>query len=548
VRGAFGIGEEQIGGPRYMPAGESDTNVGAGRGVDIDVEDGEYHGMALGPIMQEVDAKKEGIASFRWPSISSRREIGVDEHGHGRGEDDPFLVPPPTQHGGKSRSSKSMRSVMSNATSLAFLELYESDEEALNDAGREGKKKKEDVVPWETLRHKSIKRGILEQVRKDAGWVDSLRGVVGSSFSVLGGEGLADTGAKIGKVKKRHAHVRGDSDLRIEDLIGGDGSGSPNVLDKIDLRTGTKRNGADTRPRSTNRPSLRTLDSTVSATASRANSSRAAYSTISTPSEGNGFRILTESPLPRPPELHSRNSRTSYASRSHTNDTPGDSGYWWWGEASANIDRYTPMPTRGCMSRSQSRSQSTSPAKGGRNAGPLTRDVLPQSPPRIMSPMLEDRLCFTPSPGQSTRVDPVKPTSPWGWGVGVGEVSSPTLMPKSRAGVKEKNKEKRLHSPRPRPLPLPFPRDPDRGLFNSPQPKEDIFRGRLVKQHSPSKQIGLSRNKTSSGRPVYADGEEAAEALRKVGEIVKQSWSTRELQLDEEGVRSLSPTHFGRKI
>jgi hypothetical protein len=47
---------------------------------------------------------------------------------------------------------------------------------------------------------------------------------------------------------------------------------------------------------------------------------------------------------------------------------------------------------------------------------------------------------------------------------------------------------------------------------------------------------------------VHGDGDDVAEALRKVGEIVKQSWSTRDLQLDEEGVRSLSPTGFGRRI
>jgi len=161
--------------------------------------------------------------------------------------------------------------------------------------------------------------------------------------------------------------------------------------------------------------------------------------------------------------------------------------------------------------------------------------------------MLEDRLCFTPTPGQSTKMDPAKPTPPRGWGVGVGEASSPTpilssggQVEKNRVGVKEKNKGKRLHSPRP--PSLPFPRDPDRGLFNSPQPAEDMFRGRLVKQHSPS------RRTDHKALPVHGDGEDVAEALRKVGEIVKQSWSTRDLRLDEEGVRSLSPTGFGRKI
>jgi hypothetical protein len=576
VRQPFGGEEKSIGGPRYVSAGDDDAGAGLGLGLGriVDVEDGRYPG----PMMQEVDMEmEEGMSPFRWPATAGGQKKGVNEHRHG--EEDPFLLPPSTQHKAKSRSSKSTRSVMSNATSLAFLELYESDEEALADERMERKRREEDTVPWESLRHKSIKRGILERVRKEAGWVDSLRGIVGSSFSELARDtDEAEIRPRNGNAKKRHTHVRADSDLRIEDLVSGDGVSVP---DKARVRADAKR--ADTgnsHSKSATRPSLSTFDSTVSATtlttkkgtrtASRANSSRTAYSTTS--SDGKGFRIITESPVPHPPPLHSRTSHASHASQSNASS---DSSYWWWGEAStdADVDRYTAVPARLCRSRSQSRSQSNSPVKGipikgsggrGALAGEwpfASRDVLPQSPPRIMSPMLEDRLCFTPKPGQghgrSVGVDLVTPTPPWGWGnPGVGEVPTPT--PTSRSGEAGKGKDGKglkakgniLRSPRP--PSLPFPRDPDRGLVNSPRPPEDVFRGRLVKQPVPSRKMtGLSRDKTLPGPPVHGDGcghqrEGSGDvALKKVGEIVKQSWSTRELELGEEGMRSLSPTGFG---
>ncbi|EAU83745.1 hypothetical protein CC1G_05649 [Coprinopsis cinerea okayama7 len=44
-------------------------------------------------------------------------------------------------------------------------------------------------VPWETLRHESIKRGIMDQVQHEKNWMDSLRAVAGSVFVNQGLEG-----------------------------------------------------------------------------------------------------------------------------------------------------------------------------------------------------------------------------------------------------------------------------------------------------------------------------------------------------------------------
>ncbi|KAF6754783.1 hypothetical protein DFP72DRAFT_898762 [Ephemerocybe angulata] len=61
-----------------------------------------------------------------------------------------------------------------DAMSADLMEMYESDEEQDNERRHQ--------EPWETLRHRSIKRGILAHVQKEEGWIDSLRAVAGSAF------------------------------------------------------------------------------------------------------------------------------------------------------------------------------------------------------------------------------------------------------------------------------------------------------------------------------------------------------------------------------
>ena len=145
---------------------------------------------------------------FRWPSFNEKpafhpeRGFHVpDEYLH---DDDPLLVlplttPPSTNINTRTKStrttrtSKSARTVKSTKrptlrvvgsslsspnsdnTSLALLELYESDEE-------EETRRKAHEVPWESLRHKSIKRGMLEQIKEEDKRLDSIRGLAGSSF------------------------------------------------------------------------------------------------------------------------------------------------------------------------------------------------------------------------------------------------------------------------------------------------------------------------------------------------------------------------------
>ena len=148
---------------------------------------------------------------FRWPSFNEKPAFHPDRGFHVPDEylhdDDPLLALPltlttrPSTNVNKrtkstrtTRTSKSARtfkskrptlrvagpslndlsSPNSDNTSLALLELYESDEE-------EETRRKASEVPWESLRHKSIKRGILEQIKEEGKWLDSIRGLAGSS-------------------------------------------------------------------------------------------------------------------------------------------------------------------------------------------------------------------------------------------------------------------------------------------------------------------------------------------------------------------------------
>ncbi|CAK5261801.1 unnamed protein product [Mycena citricolor] len=204
-----------------------------------------------------------------------------------------------------------------------------------------------DEAPWETLRHKSIKRGILERLRDE----DSERA----------GSGSKD------RVKRRawQSHGRHDSDIRIPD----------------------------------NQVSLSRATSMATASLSRA------ASTVST---AMGFRILSESPAPTPfkeqnfawpsveEDKYTRVPRRVARSRSPEKPMPSPVKYTQPLRRAASPDG--PSRSRGRKRKGQS-------ADGRLSRKPTIeeqyRSVLPRSPPCISSPVLHEALCFTP-PSQYT--------------------------------------------------------------------------------------------------------------------------------------------------
>ncbi|KAG5637501.1 hypothetical protein H0H81_004326 [Sphagnurus paluster] len=416
--------DELIGGPQYIPARPRDR--------DCDVEN---EGALLRDKMHE--------AVFSWPDLREKAmEARYQEEG------DTFLEPPPPPSPSKSRSTrtKSARSTVTTYSDATYLQYTDDDD-----------------IPWESLRHKSIKRGILEEVHKEGTRIDALRPVSGTLLRNTG------TPSKAKAVERKVSrHARTDSDVLVSE-----------VSLPIPERTGT--------------------DST--------NSSRGSGVDKTQWQPGVGFRIVDESPgpsrepTPAPPEeAHAANSF----------------GMCWWG--AKDVDRYTPLPTR-----HSSRSRSSSPTKPTTpGAGPVVsrshRELLPQSPPQITSPLLEKELCFTPTPGRML-------------------VATNTPAP-TPVKAREKNRGRKLRSPSMPTLPFPV----NQGGVNSPRP--DMYRGKLVK--SPAKRPPIAAKSVSAeSRASYTRDAEGRAVMQKVEDIVQRGWGTSDL--GEEGVRCLSPTGFGKR-
>ncbi|KAJ6470671.1 hypothetical protein C8R47DRAFT_1200459 [Mycena vitilis] len=223
-----------------------------------------------------------------------------------------------------------------------------------------------DALPWESLRHKSIKRGILERLRFDAP-----KGPGQNRDMDM------DTTDGIARRPQWQAHGRHDSDLLVK-------------------------------------------DAQAAADLSRASSSLwlSRASSAVTASTKPGFRIMQESP-----------ARTPQGERG------ADVFRWPSVRGEGAGDKYTRVPERVARSRSRSPekasptkyerggspdkfARATSPPvrRGGRgrkaqmddtDADPADfRSVLPQSPPRISSPVLDDALCFASPVPQSPEPNP----------------------------------------------------------------------------------------------------------------------------------------------
>lgn len=329
---------------------------------------------------------------FRWPSFNEKPTFHPDSGFHIPDEylhdDDPFSTLPLATRSNTTvttrtktmrtartfkspRTLKSTRTTIagpscdallsptSDTTSLAFLELYESDEE-------EEKRRKAHEVPWESLRHKSIKRGILEQVKKESKWMDSIRGLAGSTL--LG---------------SRPAVLMKEDDV----LLGGpDADDSMEVDSYVGRRRGYPVPDSDPFADSAKR------------THSNSPKKRPVAKSRRTDSTTVRFQIISESAATTPNQSPRR-------------------GFTWLkkDDGSNSLEKLsrlsTPFaedcnegqsPNRNKSSRSQILMK-----RNGLDLSHVSRlDILPQSPAQIMSPPLQSQICFTPIPASSARLHP----------------------------------------------------------------------------------------------------------------------------------------------
>ena len=359
-------------GPRYIGIQEPERHHIQGQNI-------EQRGQ-LSPIKNHVPKANQATPHFRWPSFNEKPAFHPDRGFHVPDEylhdDDPLLALPlttPTKVNTKSKSTRTTRasksartfnskrptlrvpgpslndlsSPNSDSTSLALLELYESDEE-------EETRRKAGEVPWESLRHKSIKRGILEQIKEEGKWLDSIRGLAGSSLLGPRPETI---------IEEDHALLGGrDADDSI----------------RVEGRSPTKTYSVSPRKRPV--------------TKSRGTDSTTATFPASVESHGIGFQIIPESAATTP----NHSPRRSFA---------------WLRKADASnaLDKLTRLPTSLVEGRKQN-NRSNSPVKRTSNRGVdisrvPRRDILPRSPTQLMSPPLQSQICFTPIPASSSRVE-----------------------------------------------------------------------------------------------------------------------------------------------
>jgi hypothetical protein len=223
--------------------------------------------------------------------------------------------------------------------------------------------------PWETLRHRSIKRGILETVQKDNGWMDSLRAVAGSAFVNQGHSKASVASAPVPPRPRRR-----ESEAWIDDV---------------------KQRRANLKATSRSR-------SGAGAGVITANDSY--HHQVNTPwSEEVGFKIVQESPSSPALTIHQqvRVDSGDLQARSSDCNINGKftSGRAPRGRAGTRDYFNYKLPPAG--SSSIPMDKTINGVGGGAREPPTRISMLPISPPRIMSPPLENQLLFTPNPNQN---------------------------------------------------------------------------------------------------------------------------------------------------
>ncbi|KAI0071365.1 hypothetical protein K474DRAFT_1712522 [Panus rudis PR-1116 ss-1] len=240
-------------------------------------------------------------------------------------EDDPFLVSPASSR----RPNHPMRSRSILTTSFLSSSPL-SDEEC-------------DRQPWDTLRHKSIRRGILDRIQS------------GTMY--------------------RNGHKREGSDMNVDEIR-------------------AVRGGVYSHAENTSTPS-RTMSGTSSR---RATETPAMARGVSSASSGPGFRIVDEDPeveagLAQPEPRSGFGWSMSLPWMSSSSSKPDIE------------DRLTALPSRRARSPSSSPSRHAHRAASAHGEETTERmtmrrvdsSVLPASPPMLMSPPLEEQLFFGPA-------------------------------------------------------------------------------------------------------------------------------------------------------
>ncbi|KAI0354436.1 hypothetical protein OH77DRAFT_1504812 [Trametes cingulata] len=396
----------------------------------------------------------------------------------------------------------------------------------------------EDAAPYETLRHKSIRRGILERLR-----LGSLR-------------------------RPPVEYERGQT----EDDDIADANASPTARRPTGKRRGHKRDSSDMSV-----PAMRSPMRTQSSEGTPSRRSTLSRNVSERATSSPGFRLVVEDPesgalLSAPP------SRASSPTKSPTKE----GGSWGWNlpwpssptKQRTGDDNLTALPVRRSLldkrsspysSPSASRTvssldRSDDPAATRANMRtapsqvPLSRldsSILPASPPMVTSPPLESQLFFgavSPNFGSSPSLNLRLPEAVEA--KHSGHAHAPGAQHTTPG--KEHKKLKTHRSPPPLPFPSTAKSSPFRGrLKKTPTKKASSAAASPCSSAYPSPRQVFDRNDSEdSVDPPHTDArgtpaqrhEARNSALSKVDEILSRSWTDR--QMAGSGFPG-SPTNFG---
>ena len=449
--------------------------------------------------------------AFLWP-VDHSQNLTVEE-------DDPFLVPP-------SRST----TIRTAATTTMSFQSAE-----------------ENPVPYDMLRHKSIRRGILERLKFDtfnqkprsvssldpghSRKVGSEKGMTSNTPSRI--SSIARIGSQSTHYSRRRdvRHGRSDSDLRVDDvkrpektyspastprkersLVRGDGD-----KDETEWVAGTGFRLVQEDPDHLLTPSRNSVPG-------RRGQKEAEVDGAVREDRGQGSTFTAP-----------RDSRSPFAIRESVSGSlvGMDSR-----SRLAEVDKYTPLPVRKTPTKktdgsSRTPSRRSSNSRSRRNSRSSTPKILSSCPLQVMSPPLESQLPFcspfmppsvtlVPHKGKSRALDPIPST-----------IST--------------EKANKVHSPTP--LPLPFASSLETSPFcnllgKDPAIFHDVYATSPCEADSENTMSPSPRNMAlqhNRGTPA-ARQSARHDALTKVDQIMLKGWNERDLK---GAGGTASPTMFG---
>ncbi|OCH92367.1 hypothetical protein OBBRIDRAFT_456257 [Obba rivulosa] len=406
-------------------------------------------------------ASVPGASASTWSSSEHRSS----------GDDIPLLAP-----GASSAVSTPVRPQTSAHPSAPFAQLRSPDPPSLfGDAD-------DDITPYELLRHTSIRRNILDRLKRGS----LRRSGSPSQASAMSADQGSTGGQPIKRATRRHGHSRRDSDLTIDQLVDSSQSRSSGTIP------------------------------------SRESSIRRNAATNSSSYTGTGFRIIEEDP-----EADARAREQAEQSRPRKDGATTSWNLPWAlsPDKRAEDDRYTRLPPRRAAVDRRNALSVTS--HGPRTpAPPLSRvdsSVLPLSPPRITSPPLESQLFFGPVVTPASVADPIAPAS---------RGSSTSCRPS--VGTSERPDAGRMKRLRKEPPLLPFPSTPGSSPYRTRLEKTQPYKATLLEttdtagNHAspyppPSSSHGGAQRRRFERPNVQTTPHD------KIDQIIAQSWSHREM-------------------